>query len=908
MSKKAIIFFGTGKTGKSDEPLKAIPPDASIIVQVNDLRHLILNFNRNAVWSELRKISAFNRVDIQINFIDSLIQTNEEIRSLLLDNPSFVSTHIVGKDKTGCLHVFSMPKGLSEKRITEIIKKQVEESGTMTSRKYEGFQIYDARLLKRNFVRDFSYTIADGLFIISFSSILVEDAIRQLTLQESFYTDIGFRKVLNTIGKNVAANIFINFRQTPKLVASKLKSEYRTKIRSCDDFASWTALDLNLQEDAILLNGFTLVNDSAKQLFRLFEGQSASRLTVDNILPSTISAFLSINLSDESLYFNGFRKQLQEKGKLNEYLRNTALLKNKYDIDLNDIFYSQLDKEITLAVESVQSDKHTADRFIVIKVKSKSQAEKDLYDAIGKIAAKDGLLKNRYVFNYKFDDELSFPIYKFPLNDFLKDCLGNFFNCCNDNYFTFIENYIIFGNSIKSLTDFIHSNVLNRTLITDLAYREHKNNLSPKATVTFYADLSRACLSFSEYILPEITKEWENNIQVFQKVQTLGFQMSPQKDMIYTNIYLKSVTGFKNKPRTVWESLLDTTFDFKPQFVVNHNTRQTEIFLQDNDNNIYLINQVGRILWRQNLSERINSNIYQIDYFANGKLQILFSTPNYLYLIDRNGNYVERYPVKLRSVATNGMALFDYESDKNYRIFIAGKDKKIYAYNKEGNLINGWNFDQTESIVRQPVNHFRIGTKDYIVFGDRLRTYILDRKGNTRVNVRELIPRSQNNNYYLESKQDINQSFIALTDTAGLVYRIFFNGKIEKQDFIKCSPNHYFDFKDLDGDGNKDYIFLDQDKLRVFKDNKTILLSYDFEGPIDLPPAYYHFGDKDRKIGVVSSKKGIIFLVNNDGSVYKGFPLRGRTLFSIGYLGNTVSAFNLVVGGDDNFLYNYVVQ
>jgi hypothetical protein len=189
-----------------------------------------------------------------------------------------------------------------------------------------------------------------------------------------------------------------------------------------------------------------------------------------------------------------------------------------------------------------------------------------------------------------------------------------------------------------------------------------------------------------------------------------------------------------------------------------------------------------------------------------------------------------------------------------------------------------------------------------------LRTYILDRKGNTRVNVRELIPRSQNNNYYLESKQDINQSFIALTDTAGLVYRIFFNGKIEKQDFIKCSPNHYFDFKDLDGDGNKDYIFLDQDKLRVFKDNKTILLSYDFEGPIDLPPAYYHFGDKDRKIGVVSSKKGIIFLVNNDGSVYKGFPLRGRTLFSIGYLGNTVSAFNLVVGGDDNFLYNYVVQ
>ncbi len=923
MSKKAIFFLGTGflviiilfffiffkgKAGKPDEPLRAIPPDASMIIQVNDFKYLMMNFERNGIWQELKKISSFERIDIQVNFLDSLIQTSEEIRSLLLDNPSFISTHTVGKNNTGFLHVFCMPKGLSEKRVAEIIQKQVEESGTLTSRKYEGFQIYDARLLKEDVISNFSYVIADGLFMISFSSILIEDAIRQITSQESIYRDKEFRDVLKTSGKNVAANVFINFKHTPTLVATKIKSGYITKVRSADDLASWTALDLNLQEDGILLNGFTLVNDSARQLFRLFKGQSAGRLTVDNILPSTIAAFFAINLSDKTLYFNHLRQQLQESGKLNEFHRNAALLKNKYDIDLNEVFYNQLDEEITLAIESVQSEKLTADHFVVIEVKSKSQAQKKLIEAIGKIAAKEGVSPDRYIFNYQFDDELSFPIYHLPLEDFLKNCLGSFFNCCSNHYFAFIENYIIFGNSVRSLTGFIHSNVLNRTLITDLAYREHKNNLSPRATVTFYADLSRAHLSFSAYISPEIIKEWENNIEVFQKVQTIGFQLSPQKEMIYTNIYLKSVSEFKNKPRTVWESLLDTTFDFKPQFVINHNTRQPEIFLQDNNNNIYLVNQVGRILWKQNLSERINSSIYQIDYYANGKLQILFSTRNYLHLIDRNGNYVERYPVKLRSKATNGMALFDYENDKNYRIFIAGEDKRIYAYDREGSLIKGWNFDQTESIVRHPINHFRVGSRDYIVFGDRLRTYILDRKGNTRVNVRELIPASQNNSYYLEIKADLNRSFIAMTDTAGLVYRIFFNERIERDDFIKCTPDHYFDFKDMDGDGNKDYIFLDKNKLTVFKDNKSVMLSHDFDNPIDLPPVYYHFAAKDLKIGVVSGGKGFIYLINNDGTMYEGFPLRGRTLFSIGYLGNTVSAFNLIVGGDDNFLYNYIVQ
>ncbi|MBN2214474.1 MAG: hypothetical protein JW723_09535 [Bacteroidales bacterium] len=889
-------------------PLKAIPSDAAIVIQVNDFRQLISNIKENDVWEKLAEISCLKRADIQMDFVDSLIRTNDEIRSLLLDKPAFISTHIVGKDKTGYLYLFCMPKGLNEKRITEIIKKQVEESGTITSRKYEGFQVYDVRLLKEDIIKNFTYSVADGLLIIGFSSILVEDAIRQLSLQESINKDAGFRKVLNTIGKNVAANVFINFQHAPGLLALKVRSEYRTRIRSGDDFASWAALDLNLQEAAILLNGFTLVNDSAKQLLRIFKGQSASRLEVDNVLPSTISSFLTISLSNEGLYFDNMRHQLREKGKLNEYNRNSALLKNKYDIDPNDIFYSQIDEEITLAFESVQSENAEANHFTAIKLKSRNQTEKKLRDAIGKIAAKERVLPEKYFFTYRFDEELTFLIYKLPLDDFLKYYLGTFFDCCSENYFTFIENYLVFGNSVKSLTEFIRSNVLNQTLITDVAYREHKNNLSPKATVTFYVDLSRAHMSFAKYVLPEIIKEWENNIQVFQKVQTFGFQLSPQKEMIYTNIYLKSVTEYKDKPRTVWESLLDTTFDFKPQLVINHNTRQTEIFIQDNNNNIYLINQVGRILWKQKLSQKINSGVFQIDYYSNGKLQLLFSTPDYLHLIDRNGNYVERYPVRLRSTATNGMALFDYDNNKNYRIFIAGEDKKVYAYSKEGSLVKGWNFGQTESIVSHTINHFRVGTRDYIVFGDRLRTYILDRKGNTRVNVRELIPGSENNNYHAEIKEDPGKSFIAMTDTAGLVYRIYFNEKIEKVDIVKCSPEHYFDFKDMDGDGNKDYVFLDQDKLMVYKHDKSQLFSHDFDHTIDLPPVYYHFAAKDRKIGVTAGKKGLIYLINNDGSLYKGFPLSGNTLFSIGYLGNTISVFNLIVGGDDNFLYNYVVQ
>ena len=378
--------------------------------------------------------------------------------------------------------------------------------------------------------------------------------------------------------------------------------------------------------------------------------------------------------------------------------------------------------------------------------------------------------------------------------------------------------------------------------------------------------------------------------------------------MPYCNLVLGYIDSFKGKPQTVWESLLDTTFNFKPQFVENHYTKQNEIFLQDDANEIYLVNKAGRILWKQKITEQINSPVYQIDYYKNGKLQMLFSTPHYLHLIDRNGNYVERYPVRLRSTATAGMSLFDYDNNKNYRIFVPCEDKQVYVYTEEGTLISGWDFEGSDYPVNQPVNYVRIGDKDYIVFGDKYRTYILDRKGNIRVPVDKMIPKSKKNNYSFEDKGTPENSRIVITDTLGTIYSIYFNGKVETNSVGIFSSDHLFDFKDMDGDGERDYIFLDDNTLSVYRQDKSKMWTYTFPNNIQEAPIYFRFSASDRKLGLVDKSDQRIYLINNDGSAYKGFPLEGSTLFSIGYLEYTEGTFNLIVGGRNNFLYNYSVQ
>jgi len=107
-------------------------------------------------------------------------------------------------------------------------------------------------------------------------------------------------------------------------------------------------------------------------------------------------------------------------------------------------------------------------------------------------------------------------------------------------------------------------------------------------------------------------------------------------------------------------------------------------------------------LWKVPLREKITGSVYMIDYFRNGKYQLLFSGKNYIHMLDRNGNYVERYPVRLRSPATNSLALFDYDNNLNYRLLIAGEDKMVYAYDKTGSVVKGWKpFKQTEQYIQR---------------------------------------------------------------------------------------------------------------------------------------------------------------------------------------------------------------
>jgi hypothetical protein len=905
-----VYFFPRLKYATPTEPLKAVPVDASLIIKINDINAVFKKISSgNAIWNELKGVPYFGRIDKQLRFLDSLYRNVPEIRQILETTPSFISAHITGKDRISLMHVLHLNARVNERKIVELISGLIIKSGTMSTRKYEGTDIYEVSLLNESDVSNFSFAVSHDILVISPSAILLENSIRQITSDETVDLSDGFGELYTIAGKNVDANLFVNLQQFTKALSVGFKSDFKAEVRSIRNFAGWAEMDINLLTEMLLMNGFVSASDSVETVASLFLGQSPQRITVDEMLPGNIASFLTVTMSDIDEYFSHYQSYLKDQELLNSYRNMLQSVNNTYHINLPGDLTEIMDNELTLAFDQGDTKGQPVRTYILMRIKSRAQAEEKLQDIIRKIASVESHSVDSYSTTYKLDNELNYKISYIPVHRFIAKIFGGLFALPDKHYFVILDNYLIFSSSVESLKLLIHNQVLNKTMQNDMAYKEFKNSMSPRSNLFFYCNLRKSIDAFSPYLADPVSKTWEDCLPAFNSIQTSGFQLYSNNNLLYGNFLIKNIHADINKPLTVWESKIDTLADFKPVFVVNHQTNQNEVFVQDLKNNIYLINQVGRILWKIQLPEPINSEVFQVDYFANGKLQLLFSTRNFLYLVDRNGNFVEKYPVKLRYPATCGVSVFDYDNNRNYRLFIACEDRNVYAYTQEGNLLSGWDFDKSENQVTQPVNHFRIGDKDYIVFGDGYKTYILDRKGSTRVRVDAYFPRSARNNYYLDLPRNGSGAALVTTDTTGKVYFVGFDGKVktlETKD--KFTNNHFFDYKDVNGDGKYEFIYLEDKTLTVYNSNMSRLFTCDFKSSVQSRPAYYQFSQSDRKLGVVSRRDNLIYLINDSGEFYDGFPLQGNTPFSIGNFGDSLSRYSLVVGSNDNFLYNYRVK
>jgi hypothetical protein len=874
----AYNFYKNVKKPVSTSSIIAVPQNAALILQENNFSALYKKLSStNIIWEELvNNTSSTKIVNEQIHYFDSII--NQSFKPLA-KQPVLTSAHLSGANNFDFIFYINISYNFTKQELIQKIKNTTHTNPT--SRVYDDVNIYTSTI-KNN--KKIAFTFYKNIFAFSYSTVLIEDVIRQLNSKTSLKSNSSFAKILNTSGQAEDGNIYINNTIFSKIVNQFISPEAKNYTNNLGSYANWTELDIKTKPNSIMLNGFTLSKSNDKFL-SLFKNQQPQQNQALDITPSNVAFFYHYGFSDAKAFFDQRKQLLKSKNQFFNYQKFIDQQNENYGIDIEEELLNNIGNELAVVITEPLTTDFIKNQFIIFKAKDLDKTITDLENMALKINDEP----------YHFENFNELPIHKIDLKNVFSQLFGKPFFNISSPYYTIIDNFIIFSQTESAIKTFISDYTNNKTLAKNENFQNFSDNLSSDANLSVYINIARSVNLFKAYGKKDFAPLFDEKLELFRKFEAIAFQVNTEKNnLYYNNIYLKYNPIYKQDTRSLWELQLDTTINSEPQLVKNHKSGAKEIFVQDEANKIYLISNTGKVIWSKQLQSKIIGKTHQIDVYKNNKLQLLFNTKNKIYLLDRNGNNVEKYPIKLNSEATNNVTPLDYSKTRDYRILIGCANNMVYNYNIQGDLVKGWEYQAATSFANQEMWHFALKNKDYIVIPlQNGQVKVVERSGRDRLSITEKLAKNSKQ-VFLKVGRELNKTYVTSIDTNGLVTKVYLNNKKEEILFDEITAGSSFRY------ANNQFVFNNNNNLIVFDSEKNKIYELELETNITNSTIAI---SKD-KIGVIANNS--IYLINNSGNIEKGFPLAGSTPFNIADINND-KTLNIVVG-DGNKIVTYNLE
>jgi len=545
-----------------------------------------------------------------------------------------------------------------------------------------------------------------------------------------------------------------------------------------------------------------------------------SDATIEEYIPSNSTAIIKIN--NGSKFKNSFvnNKYLNELADSNNYISEVINILNKNELNnqivicfykTDKLMFNIMGQELSIDSAS-NSYLFNEKKFSIISNNPKLKRNNPNEEAFSSKFSKIDQVNNN--FSIAFDNELSM------------DLINSFFNesetIQEGNLYLNIDatNNSIFLNGV------VDKYFENRDFNFDQSELEEVRN----SEINFQFDQENDLIE--DYDLTNTNLEKSINPLNFEKEDSKTkyfkiFQLKKGNNISNINAVISEIKEDVNNNSTAikYETRIQKNITLGPIILKNHINDSSELIIQDDNDFIYLINNSGQIEWSKKIDGKILKNIHQIDSYKNGKLQYVFATSNKLYMLDRKGRDVGKFPLKFNDNITQPISIFDYDRNKNYRILIT-QNKELFMFDSRGKRVRGFNYLKNDEIITSP-KHFRISNKDIIVFKTEKDLKIINRRGKIRIKLKNKYNFSSDNIFQTKNK------LITKTDTNELI-EIDLNGNTEILGEYK-SDMSFAAFKQLlviiDGniiltDKNKSELnFGEYKHLKIYNDKTTNLIS-----------------------------------------------------------------------------------
>lgn len=648
---------------------------------------------------------------------------------------------------------------------------------------------------------DIYYSHLGGKAVFCSSKIILENIIRNY--QNGFENPDSIIKLLNVLSDQ-SPSLVINNASFSKIINQFFDENI---LKTQMNLSEYSGFDINVDDDKILLSGIIFNPKNEDKPWTKFKNVNPQKSTAVEVIPTNFKNLKSILFSD-----------FEQLSKTPETVEQKPKTDSLY-INIREIASVKLNKGTAIVLVSNNVDQ------TIEYIKKKSIPQKTIGDNI----------------IYKLNQEIVFGENFSTIIDKLKV-----------EFFTVYKEELIFSNALETIENIIIQ-INNHNLVANQAnYNNHLESLNSESHILWLTNLANQD-SFLDEHAQDTYKEAFKTIK-WSNHELLMSQLIVEDDFGYFNILQKKT--IENQKKTQIEQVVrlksENGIVNTPAFFKNWRTGQHDVVYQNDQNILHLKDTKGNLIWTKKLNDPIIGKISSIDIYQNSRIQMAFVTKNKLYIIDKNGDDVKPFPLKIKEDITQGLSVFDYSKDGKYR-FTLVKSDKTEMYDKEGKRVKGFDFKKTKTPLIFPLKHIRIGSKDYILAQEENgELHILDRRGNTRIGLDKGLKNSENE-WFEHQKQ-----FVSI-NSKGEVLKIDQNGNLNRKDRDLINPK----------------FTANEENLVILSENKIYINSNETELPYGL---YTDPSINNSYIGIADKQAQKIYILNKNAKLIEGFPVYGSKL------------------------------
>lgn len=506
-----------------------------------------------------------------------------------------------------------------------------------------------------------------SVILVSPSETLVKSAENHILSGASVCEAKGFNEAASVVaGKN---RIFICNSNFGKIFSTIADHSIYGKADFFKTLGTWSVFSMESNSvERSVLSGTVTTSRGQQDFMNVFSTVSAGASTVMDMLPQYCSYVASIPSSDIMTYADAYRKYADSRVGLSKFMANQKSLQAKAGMAPAAWLKAEGVSEAAVAAFEVAGK---MEQFILLKTKAEADT----------------------------------PAAEFKYAGFTASVLGGMFNIPDESFSAHIGQWLIIGSEagVKMYSDpaFLESPLSSSSMVEANAKQASARNAAFLLWVPMSDNGSLLGKLFSKNFASSIALSCNGLNEGMLMMVTLD----RGKTLVRMDLVRTAVSG-DDVVAPVSVSVSDGPFTVK-----NSGTGKMNKFALQGGRLVLSEDDIP--LWSVPFAGSLCGRAANVDFYANGRLQIVFVSGRRLYMLDRLGNMVEGFPVELGKQVLLGPDVYDFNNARRYNILVLNTDNTIDMYNLKGEKPASWlGITCADKILGLP-DYFTRGPKSY---------------------------------------------------------------------------------------------------------------------------------------------------------------------------------------------------